>query len=219
VRSYSQYCPVAKALDVVGDRWTLLIVRELLIQGGCRYTDLVTGLPGIATNLLVERLRELEATGIVRREATPPPVATTLYHLTGTGRELGSVLRALGRWGTRFMADPVGDDAFRGHWLAFTASEYLQDNDPTGPPVSIEIRTGDRPAVVEVAAGQVRPRLGTAVAPDLVLSGDPPAIVGLLSGRLSLAQARQRGLRVTGESRTLDRLQRRVLSEASRSSN
>ena len=71
---------MAKALDVVGDRWTLLIVRELLLRGGCRYTDLMHGLPGIATNLLTEHVRELEDAGLVHREAAPPPVATTLYH-------------------------------------------------------------------------------------------------------------------------------------------
>ena len=73
MRTYGQYCSVAKALDVVGDRWTLLIVRELLLQGPCRYTDLKSGLPGIATNLLADRLRELERAGLVRREEAPPP--------------------------------------------------------------------------------------------------------------------------------------------------
>src|SRR5215469_12689113 len=99
MRSYGQYCSLAKALDAVGDRWTLLIVRELLLRGACRYTDLQHGLPGVATNLLSERLKELEEHGIVRREAAPPPVATTLYELTDAGRELEPVLKALGRWG------------------------------------------------------------------------------------------------------------------------
>src|SRR5258708_35294085 len=85
MRTYGQYCSVAKALDVVGDRWTLLIVRELLLQGPCRYTDLKSGLPGIATNLLADRLRELERAGLVRREEAPPPLATTLCPLTGPG--------------------------------------------------------------------------------------------------------------------------------------
>ncbi|HZU79577.1 MAG TPA: helix-turn-helix domain-containing protein, partial [Acidimicrobiales bacterium] len=87
MRSYNQYCAVAKALDVVGDRWTLLIIRELMLRGGCRYTDLQHGLPGIATNLLGTRLKELEENGLIRRESAPAPVATTLYHLTDSGRE------------------------------------------------------------------------------------------------------------------------------------
>ena len=78
MRSYGQYCSVAKALDVVGDRWTLLIIRELLLQGPCRYTDLRNGLPGIATNLLSDRLRELEAADLVRRLATVPPALAQL---------------------------------------------------------------------------------------------------------------------------------------------
>src|SRR6266851_1274072 len=87
MRSYGQYCSIAKALDVVGDRWTLLIIRELVIRGACRYTDLKNGLPGIATNLLSDRIRELESAGLIRREDAPPPIATTLFHLTESGAE------------------------------------------------------------------------------------------------------------------------------------
>src|SRR5919201_6854048 len=106
MRSYGQFCGLAKALDVVGDRWTLLIVRELLLRGPCRYTDLRKGLPGIATNLLAERLRELEDAGVVLREEAPPPIATTLYSLTPRGEELRRVIYELGRWGTPLMRDP-----------------------------------------------------------------------------------------------------------------
>src|SRR6266851_4761539 len=99
MRTYGQYCSIARALDLVGDRWTLLIVRELLLQGPCRFTDLKTGLPGIATNLLSTRLKELEAARLSSREDAPPPVATTLYALTGEGLTLEPVLKALGLWG------------------------------------------------------------------------------------------------------------------------
>src|SRR5208282_4278869 len=109
MRSYGQYCSVAKALDVIGDRWSLLIVRELLLREPCRYTDLHRGLPGIATNLLADRLRELEQAGLLAREEAPPPVASTLYRLTGRGRELEGVLVALGRWGVPLMAEPAGE--------------------------------------------------------------------------------------------------------------
>src|SRR5919197_3297835 len=104
MRSYDQYCAVARALDVVGDRWSLLIVRELLLRGSCRYTDLRYGLPGIATNLLAERLRELEEAGLVRRVEAPPPIATTLFELTERGRELEDALYALVQWGAPFMS-------------------------------------------------------------------------------------------------------------------
>src|SRR5258707_771182 len=113
MRSYGQYCGLAKALDVIGDRWTLLIVRELLLRERCRYTDLRNGLPGIATNLLVERLRELERSGIVSRQEAPPPIAATLFQLTERGRELEPVLHQIGRWGGPLAAKPAKKDAFR----------------------------------------------------------------------------------------------------------
>ena len=210
MRSYGQYCAVAKALDVVGDRWTLLVVRELLLQGGCRYTDLQHGLPGIATNLLSERLKDLEEAGLVRRQAAPPPVATTLYHLTDAGRELEPVLQAFGRWGARFMPDPAGDEVFRTHWLAFPVSEFLRDGEPDGPPATIEVRTGDQPAVIEVGGGEITTRLGTVADPDLVLEGDGPAVLGVLSGMLSVADARDLGLRTEGAEDVLRRVQYRV---------
>src|SRR5207244_7811143 len=118
VRTYGQYCAVAKALDVIGDRWSLLIVRELMIRGPCRYTDIRYGLPGIATNLLADRLRELERAGVIRRAAAPPPVATTLFHLTQRGKELRPVMRAIGIWGLPLLAEASDDDVFRGDWLA-----------------------------------------------------------------------------------------------------
>jgi DNA-binding HxlR family transcriptional regulator len=206
MRSYGQYCSVAKALDVVGDRWTLLIVRELLLQGPCRYTDLRNGLPGIATNLLSDRLRELEAAGLVRREEAAPPVATTLFSLTEFGARLEPVLDALGGWGIRYMTQPSDGDEFRSHWLSFPVSLFLHDADPDGSPLSIELRTGDRPAVIEVSGGQVRTRLGPADAPDLVLDGPPRLILGLLSAHLDPAQARERGLTITGDPAVLRRL-------------
>jgi DNA-binding HxlR family transcriptional regulator len=206
MRSYGQYCSIAKALDVIGDRWTLLIVRELLIRGGCRYTDLLYGLPGIATNLLTDRLRDLELAGIVTREAAPPPVATTLYHLSESGRELADVVRALGRWGVRFMPQPTGDEEFRSHWLAFPVTEFLQDSEPAGPPVSIEIRIGDEPSAIAVAGGRIETQVGPAATPDLVLHGDPPVILGVLTGSLSLGEARRRGLRTSGDIKVLNRL-------------
>src|SRR5262245_382317 len=115
MRSYGQYCSVAKALDVVGERWTLLIVRELIARGACRYTDLRAGLPGIATNLLADRLRELETAGIVEREEAPPPVAATLFSLTERGRALEPVITALSNWGVPLMREPAPE--FRGQWL------------------------------------------------------------------------------------------------------
>src|SRR5947209_292203 len=130
MRSYGQFCGLAKALDVVGDRWSLLIVRELLLRDACRYTDLLRGLPGIATNLLADRLRDLEQAGVVVREEAPPPIATTLFALTERGRALAPILRELGVWGTPLMVRPPGEEAFRSHWLALPVELYLSDREP-----------------------------------------------------------------------------------------
>jgi DNA-binding HxlR family transcriptional regulator len=206
MRSYGEYCSIAKALDVVGDRWTFLIIRELLIRGACRYTDLKDGLPGIATNLLSDRIRELEAAGLIRREDAPPPVATTLFHLTEAGAELESVLDAIGRWGVRYMIEPADGDEFRGHWFAFPVSFFLRDRDPDGPPVSIELRTASSPVVVEVSGGSARMRLGTAAAPDLVLRGEPRLILALFSGHLTAGEVTDLGLEISGDASVLQRV-------------
>jgi len=206
MRSYGQYCSVAKALDVVGDRWTLLIVRELILQGPCRYTDLRAALPGIATNLLAERLRDLEAAGLVTREEAPPPVATTLFSVTDTGAELAPVLTALGAWGVRYMARPADGDEFRSHWFSFPASLFLHDSEPDGPPIAIELRTTGRPALIEVADGVVSTRLGTTPTPDLILNGSPQVMLGLLSAHLTPDAARRAGLEIEGDLGVLARL-------------
>jgi DNA-binding HxlR family transcriptional regulator len=206
VRSYGEYCSIAKALDVVGDRWTFLIIRELLIRGACRYTDLKDGLPGIATNLLSDRIRELEAAGLIWREDAPPPVATTLFHLTEAGAELESVLAAIGRWGVRYMIEPAEGDDFRGHWFAFPVSFFLRDRDPDGRPVSIELRAASSPVVVEVSGGSARMRLGTAAAPDLVLRGEPRLILALFSGHLTAGEVTDLGLEISGDTSVLQRV-------------
>jgi DNA-binding HxlR family transcriptional regulator len=219
MRSYGQYCSVAKALDAVGDRWTLLIIRELLLQGPCRYTDLRNGLPGIATNLLADRLHELEAAGLVRREEAAPPVATTLFSLTEAGAALEPSLEALGAWGIRYMAEPADDDEFRSHWFTFPVELFLHDHDQDGPSLAIELRpagktagqtggkTASRPAVVEISGGEVRTRLGSAASPDLILEGTPRLILGLLGGYLTPADAEALGLVITGDPAILRRFQ------------
>jgi hypothetical protein len=103
-----------------------------------------------------------------------------------------------------------GDEVFRSHWLAFPVSQYLEDGEPDGPPVTIEVRTGDQPVVIEVGEGEVTTHLGSAPSPDLVLEGDPPMALGVLSGRLDLAEARHLGLRTEGSTTVLRRLRFRV---------
>ncbi len=212
MRSYRQYCSLARALDVVGDRWTLLIVRELMLRAPCRYTDLRNGLPGIATNLLADRLRELEQAGVVSREQAPPPIATSVFRLTPRGEKLESVLRDLAQWGVPLMVEgPAPDDAFRGPWLRMPVDLFLADRTPDRPPVTIELRTGEEPIVIETAGGGVRTRSGPAEHPDAVLAGTPHLILGLLSGQLGLADAQAAGLQYDGDPATLQR----VLPDAS----
>jgi DNA-binding HxlR family transcriptional regulator len=212
VRSYKQHCGLAKALDVIGDRWTLLIVRELLIRKSCRYTDLRNGLPGIATNLLADRLRELEQTGIISREDAPPPVATTLYQLTVRGRDLESIILQLGKWGAPLLKETGPGDAFSSHWLALPLKLFVRDRSPEAPPQSIEIRAGGEPVTVQVAHGEVDIRLGRAKSPDAVIIGGAMTILALMAGKLDLATAEAAGVIFEGNLSVL----RRVANESPR---
>jgi DNA-binding HxlR family transcriptional regulator len=206
MRSYDEYCAIAKSLDVVGDRWTLLIVRELALRGACRYTDLRNGLPGIASNLLAERLRELEDADVIVREDAPPPIATTLFRLTPRGEELGPLLDELFRWGLPLMAEQKPDDAVRSHWLAGALEVMLTDRQPDASPVTVELRTGDQPIVIETRDGAIHTRLGPADGADATLTGPPKPIMGLLLGRLRLAEAKANGIDYRGDKRILDRI-------------
>ena len=207
MRSYNEYCAIAQALDVVGERWSLLIVRELLIRGPSRYTDLRFGLPGIATNLLADRLRELEEAGVIEREEAPPPVATTLFKLTDRGRQLEPVLQALGRWGGPMVQRPIGENEFRSHWLAIPLGTHLKDHQPDAPAQTIEIRTADQPMLVKVGGGKVDVRPGKADHPDLRLTGAASQVLGLLLHELAFAEAARRGLKIEGDTEVLKRVQ------------
>ncbi|MBS1878601.1 MAG: transcriptional regulator [Actinobacteria bacterium] len=205
MRSYAEYCAIAKSLDVVGDRWTLLIVRELALRGACRYTDLRNGLPGIASNLLAERLRDLEGAGVVVREEAPPPVATTLFRLTPRGEELRPVLDDLMRWGLPLMADQAPDDAIRSHWLAAALELMLTDLQPDESPVTVELRTGDQPIAIELGDGAIEIKLGPVESPDAILAGPPRSVLGLLVGMLELADAEAQGVSFEGDPAVLRR--------------
>jgi DNA-binding HxlR family transcriptional regulator len=206
MRSYDEYCAIAKSLDVVGDRWTLLIVRELALRGPSRYTDLRNGLPGVATNLLADRLRELEAAGVIVREEAPPPIATTLFRLTPRGEGLRPVLEDLTRWGLPLMTEENPRDAVRSHWLASALEMMLDGPLPDGPPLTLELQTGDQPIVVEARDGAIRTRLGSADSPDATLTGSARPIMGLLLGLTELADAEGSGITYRGDPAVLERL-------------
>jgi DNA-binding HxlR family transcriptional regulator len=206
MRSYGEYCALAKSLDVVGDRWTLLIVRELALRGACRYTDLRNGLPGIASNLLAERLRELERADVIAREDAPPPIATTLFRLTPRGEQLRPVLDDLFRWGLPLMTEQKPDDAVRSHWLAGALKLMLTDRQPDGAPVTVELQTGDQPIVIETRDGTIHTRLGPADSANATLTGPPKPVLGLLLGLLQPADAKANGVDYRGDPTILDRI-------------
>jgi DNA-binding HxlR family transcriptional regulator len=123
-RSYDQYCAIARALDAVGERWSLLIVRELL-GGPRRYTDLHADLPGVSTDILAARLKQLEAEGVVARRRLEKPANATVYELTERGAALRGVLAALGDWGLPALGEQRPTDAVRGHWVTVSAGQAV----------------------------------------------------------------------------------------------
>src|SRR5918994_2014836 len=117
MKSYNQYCPIAHALDVVGERWALLIVRELIEHDQLRYSDLHANLPGCGTNILASRLKELERHGVVSRRRLPPPAASTVYELTEYGSALRPVMHQLAHWGARSLGPPSETEELQSGWL------------------------------------------------------------------------------------------------------
>src|SRR5690242_4655532 len=214
MRSYGQFCGLAKSLDLIGDRWTLLIVRELLIRGPSRYTDLRSGLPGIPTNLLADRLRELEEAELLRRELSGGPASVPVYALTARGEALESVIAALGRWAAPLLRAPVKGDVFLPHWLVLPARLYLEDRSPEKPPVRIEVRDGDERVTIEADKGRVSARLSAAENPDAVLIGSTPLVWQLLIGRIDVQQARKAGLVIEGRATTVKRFGVRATEQA-----
>jgi DNA-binding HxlR family transcriptional regulator len=191
-RSYDQYCAVARALDVLGDRWTLLIARDLLL-GPKRYRDLLDGLPGIGTNLLAARLRELEAAGIVVRRTLPPPAGSTVYELTDSGLALEPVMFALGRFGSRFLGPPRATDNMRPTPFFLAMRAAFRPERADGPAVTYEVRVDDRVFEVRVADGAIETRESPAADPDAVFELDVETLYRLLFGELAPAQAERRG--------------------------
>jgi len=191
-KRYDQYCPVAHALTLVGERWALLVVLELM-RGPKRYTDLVESLPGIGTNILATRLRDLEASGVLTRRRLPPPAASWVYELTDYGRALKPAIRELALWGARSLGPPrVEDDLFPG-WLENAIDTVLA---PIAPPGRFEFRVGDE--VASIVDGEAQP--GSIERPDVLVEGDPEAVYHMfVDRRLDL-------VKVNGDRRLLTQL-------------
>jgi DNA-binding HxlR family transcriptional regulator len=207
VRSYQQYCSVARALDLVGDRWVLLIVRELLAFGPSRYSDLKRGLPGIASNLLAERLRTMEADGLIERREAPAPIGTGVYQLTRRGRGLEGVLRALTRWGLPSMpAGPSDVDATQPQWSALLAALTLPQQLSGDNQMVLGIETGDDSVQVTLRSDGFEIERGLGSDADVTVHGPARLVGGVLSGLLSTSEATRTGLRITGRADLLDGL-------------
>jgi DNA-binding HxlR family transcriptional regulator len=194
-RSYDQYCSAARALDVVGDRWTLLIVRELL-AGPRRYTDLHADLPGVSTDVLASRLKDMERDGLTTRRRLPPPGAAYVYELTPRGSALLPVLQSLGAWGEAELGERRPTDAVRAHWFALPLLRALEGEG------LVEVRLEEGRFHLRVGAGD-GPVYGDGPAPgepDALLSLDTATCTAISRGGLTLADAVRAGrVGVSGE--------------------
>ena len=194
-RSYGQHCTVARALDVVGERWTLLVVRELS-TGPKRYKDLLEGLPGIGTNLLADRLKGLTGEGIVRRGTLPPPAGSSVYELTSLGRSLEPVIAALSRWGAGLMKTPREEGDLRAGWAAVAVRSALTREAAGGSPGTYELRIDGEAFHLRIGDGQVEcveAWQGSAHAPDLIVVGDAETFVAVATGTLGPEEAVESG--------------------------
>ncbi len=188
-RRYGQHCGLAHALDVVGERWTLLVVRELS-TGPKRYTDLLGALTGIGTNLLARRLQDLEAAGIVVRRTLAPPAASAVYQLTGVGAELGEALVPLRSWGLRHFTGPFDPaEDFRVEWALAPAVRNLDPAAAGDPGDRYEFRVGESVAHVRVRSDRVSAHVGPAETPSVVLRTDAATFVDVGTGRIDPAAA------------------------------
>ena len=197
MRSYRQYCSFARGLDIVGDRWILLIVRELL-QGPRRYNELLHGLPGIATNLLADRLQDLVEEGVLEQRTDHT------YALTTWGEGLRDVIYAVGTWARPLMGQMKRDDAFRSHWLIHPINVLYDGVDRRRPRLNVEVDTADAPMTIESANGRVRVVPGRHPSPDVVLSGPPDGIIGVLAGKTDRPAVAK--VTVKGDARKIARL-------------
>lgn len=184
MKSYGQYCGLAQALDHAGDRWTLLIVRELLL-GPKRFSDLASALPGIATNLLTARLRSLEADGLARRVRAPVPGTPQVYELTEAGEGLRPAVMALISWGGRWMAPRPPGLVFRPEWLALAIAALARPDHLPSSAVWEFVTEGQR-ARIRVDAGALHTELPASDPPDLIISGDASSILATAAGIRSL---------------------------------
>ena len=203
-RSYDHHCPIARALDAVGDRWALLVVRELM-AGPRRYTDLHADLPGVSTDMLAARLRDLEQEGVVQRRTLARPAPAKVYELTERGRRLLPVLTELAAWGGDDLDEPRPTDAVRAHWFGVPLLRALDRVDFGEATGEIEVRLPE--GIIHVRIGDDRLAFadGRATTPAATLVVSAEARTAIAKGDAGIAECVDRGsLEVTGRGPVAD---------------
>jgi DNA-binding HxlR family transcriptional regulator/putative sterol carrier protein len=205
---YQQYCALARALDVAGDRWTLLIVREL-IPGPRRFTDLIDGLPGVSRNLLTERLRDLERDGIITRQELPPPAARQVYELTDDGRDLAAAVAPLIAWGARRMRERAPTDAFHPRWAAVAMSVLADRDAARGVTETYQFVIGSTAFHLAVDDGTIVVHDGWADEPAVTWTTDEKTWADIVAGKLTAPVAVERGtLTIEGTPKAANRFRK-----------
>jgi DNA-binding HxlR family transcriptional regulator len=193
VKRFDQYCPIAHALTMVPDRWSVLIVRDLL-HGQKRYTDLLEALPGIGTNILAARLRELEAAGIVRKRKLPPPAASKVYELTEYGAELEEVFYALARWGARSLGPPAPEDELYPEWGCNAFPALFHPEAARGITETYVVKIDGDVFSVELEDGHMHPLVGAVENADVTFEIDMKTFFRLAQGELTPREALEQDL-------------------------
>jgi DNA-binding HxlR family transcriptional regulator len=197
-RTYGDPCGIARALDVVGDRWALLVIRELLL-GPKRFTDMRAGLPHLGPDILSQRLRELEEAGVVRRDTLPPPAGSRVYELTEWGQQLEPVVLGLGRWGTR-APFPPGDLTLSPDSLVLALKTMFEPAAADGISATYELRLSDQRFNVRVADGRMNVRRGSADQPVATIAAEHGALEQILwHGRRLRAAVRAGEVTILGD--------------------
>jgi DNA-binding HxlR family transcriptional regulator/putative sterol carrier protein len=205
---YQQYCALARTLDVAGDRWTLLIVRELT-PGPRRFTDLLDGLPGVSRNLLTERLRALERAGIIARHELPPPAARRVYELTDDGRDLAVAMAPLIAWGARRLGERKPGESFRARWPAVAMAGLADREAARGVSESYQYVVGDSAFHFTVDDGSIQLHDGRAQDPAVTWTTDEETWVDIASGKMTASSAAAAGaLTVAGDAEAAKRLRK-----------
>ncbi len=205
-RSYNQYCGLAYALDKVGERWTMLIIREL-VAGPRRYKDLLEGLPGISTNLLASRLKSLEEEGLLRRRVLPPPAGSTVYELTPLGLGLEQMLIELGKWGSQFVP-PAPEEAalLNVGSYALTLKTFFRPELTQDVEEVYELHIDNEVMQVQISQGEIEVQQGAALAADAVFYTDIATYLGLLTGQIAAETAvTNQSIRIEGQPQALQR--------------